>query len=135
MDAPVVLLSIDLDPVPCYHAIHGLRRPQTQPDTLCSTKLSPDFSSFSPNTGCARPFCIGADLHSDPLGAAKLKEAARGGHELANHSQNHPYALTRLSAEEIRNEILRGHETILASTGQAPGGLSGSRLYDQRDSP
>ena len=56
-------------------------------------------------------------------GRQLLRQAADAGHEMANHSHNHPYALTRLSPERIAEEIAQAHEAITDATGQAPVGF------------
>jgi peptidoglycan/xylan/chitin deacetylase (PgdA/CDA1 family) len=55
-------------------------------------------------------FVLGMKLESR-AGLALVRRAANEGHLIGNHSFSHPM-LTRLSAQEIRSELLRTHDLI-----------------------
>ncbi len=61
-------------------------------------------------------FLVGSRVKSYPDIA---RRAAQEGHELANHTFRHPY-MKRLSAEGIREEILKTQQMITDATGQKP---------------
>ena len=106
-------VSVDIDSLRFYHQIHGLpwnADPQS-PDpayTHAMPRLLDLFASFGIR---ATLFVIGEDVHI-PEHAELLKRAVAEGHELANHTYHHPYRLTRLSPEELEQEIALGEEHI-----------------------
>jgi hypothetical protein len=53
-----------------------------------------------------------------------LREAARRGHEIANHTQSHPYGFLQLSPDEMAREIEEAQETLSALS---PEPISGFR--------
>src|ERR1017187_4765305 len=98
-------VSVDLDEIPNYFAIHGLPEPTGRERTLVYdvaidrlTRLAQDLSI--PLT----LFAIGADL-TRPEAAARLRDARQAGFEIANHSLDHRYDLVRLGRAEIRRQI------------------------------
>jgi len=116
-------VSVDLDEIPNYFHIHGLDVPatgvaslvyDTAIDRLCDFAKVGDFPLTL--------FAIGADLERRES-AARLRLAGDSGHELANHSLNHRYDLTRLGKDEIRREIEGGREAIRRATGKTPTGF------------
>ena len=111
-------VSIDIDTLICYAQIHGLVTSSTGPAPLGApadsiyTHALPRFLDMFDEYGIrATLFVIGKDAEH-PEHAAILRDAAERGHELANHSYNHLYGLTRLSAAGIAAEISRGTEVI-----------------------
>ncbi|MDN0198175.1 polysaccharide deacetylase family protein [Streptomyces sp. S.PNR 29] len=48
-----------------------------------------------------------------------VRAAAKAGHEVGNHSWNHP-DLTRLTPQQIASQINRTSAAIMAATGKAP---------------
>lgn len=61
-------------------------------------------------------FLLGKNVET---GQDKVKKMVASGHQLGNHSWNHP-DLTRLSAEEIRKQIDQTNEVIKTYAGEAP---------------
>lgn len=119
-------VSIDLDPLRCYHEIHGLS-PLPGDSPLVNVVLQralPRFLALCDELGIAATlFVVGEDLHRDALGRETLRQAAQAGHELANHSFAHPYALSRLDRAVIEREVGDCHLALQALTGQAPVGF------------
>jgi hypothetical protein len=66
---------------------------------------------------------VGADVADDPAGRALLGELARHGHELGNHTHNHPYELVRLGRAAINAEVATAHGVIAEVAGQPPIGF------------
>ncbi len=115
-------ISVDLDEIPNYFAIHGL-----EPDLAASTAVYDvaldRLESFA--QGARVPltlFAVGSDL-SREASAKRLAAARSRGHEIGNHSLDHRYDLVRLSAREIAEQIERGAEMITRATGEAPVGF------------
>jgi hypothetical protein len=65
-------------------------------------------------------FVIGRDVADH---AALLKQIAAAGHELANHTMNHPKQLVRLSPADVAKEIADCGRCIEAAAGVAPVGF------------
>ncbi|BDG10173.1 polysaccharide deacetylase family protein [Anaeromyxobacter paludicola] len=117
-------LSIDLDALRHYHRIHGL------PDPPAGAGPDPVYAKATARFGelCARlgvrgtVFAVGEEL-ADPAAAAAVRALARGGHEIANHTFSHDYALTRLPADALAAEVARGAAAIAAAVGTPPCGF------------
>lgn len=115
-------VSVDLDEIPNYYAIHGLV-PEGRGATAVYDVAVPRLSALSASAQVPLTlFAIGADL-ARPEAAASLRAAKDRGAEMANHSLDHRYDLTRLSKDEIRAQIVGGIEAITAATGTAPIGF------------
>jgi peptidoglycan/xylan/chitin deacetylase (PgdA/CDA1 family) len=116
-------ISVDLDEIPNYFAIHGLSPPSGPGATavydLALRRLGELASALAvPLT----LFAIGSDLaRSDAAG--RLREMAAGGHEIGNHTLDHRYDLTRLERAEIERQIVSGADVIQSATGQRPSGF------------
>lgn len=122
---PRLPVSVDLDGLGCYYAIHGLGEPPPAPARhLVLRRCLPRFLDlFARHAVQATFFVVGADLHADPEGRAILADLARSGHELANHTHTHPYHFTRLPRAEMAGEIDRAHAAIADVAGRAPTGF------------
>lgn len=118
-------ISVDLDGLGCYYAIHGLGEPPPPPARhLVLRKCLPRFLDLFARHGVQGTFfVVGSDLERDPDGRAILSDLARAGHELANHTHTHPYHFTRLGRAEMAEEIDRAHAAIGDVAGRAPTGF------------
>jgi peptidoglycan/xylan/chitin deacetylase (PgdA/CDA1 family) len=115
-------LSVDLDDVACYAAIHGLPAPPAEVAHAIYENALPRLARLFADEGLAATFfAIGSDLEH-PDNAARLAELARAGHEIANHSYGHLYDLTRRDRATIRAEIERGIDAIERAVGERPSG-------------
>ena len=106
------ILSLDLDDLACYHAIHGLEAPPPDKARLALEVWLPRFLDvFAKLDVQATIFVIGRDLERDLTeggrGAANLRRALAEGHELANHSHAHDYAMHTWAAPEIAADLRR----------------------------
>lgn len=119
-------LSVDLDEIPCYAAIHGLPVPEPRAARAIYERALPRLAALFADEGVpATFFAIGTDLLGSP-GAdnrARLAALAAAGHEIGNHSLSHRYDLTRLDRSTIRREIEGGAELIEQATGARPVGF------------
>jgi peptidoglycan/xylan/chitin deacetylase (PgdA/CDA1 family) len=121
------IVSLDLDDLACYHAIHGLDAPAPELAGLVLETWLPRFLDvFAKLEVRATIFVIGRDLERDleagGRGAAVLGRALAEGHELANHSHAHAYDLHRWSDEAIAAD-LRHCDTLLRRLGANPRGF------------
>lgn len=115
-------LSVDLDEIGCYAAIHGLDVPSECANAI-HDRAVPRLAQFFARQGVpATFFAIGADL-GRPENAAAVRGLHAAGHEVANHSYSHFYDLTRRSRDEVRMDVLRGGEAIERVTGAPPVGF------------
>lgn len=122
MSAPLAALSVDLDEIGCYAAIHGLPPPSDDSARAIYRKALPRLRRlFDALDVRATFFAIGADV--DDANGAALRALVEEGHEVANHSSAHLYDLTRRSDAEIRAEIRDGADAIERATGVRPVGF------------
>ncbi len=126
MTNKLAAVSVDLDEIDCYAAIHGLDQASLIDEDArraiyrrALPRLTGLFERLSiPVTF----FAIGRDLvHDDNRRALAALHAQ--GHEIANHSLNHFYDLTRREREVQRAEIAGGADAIEAAVGVRPRGF------------
>lgn len=115
-------ISVDLDEVACYEAIHGVATNDAPADVIydyCVPRLAELFASYDLR---ATFFVIGSSLER-----AENRERVRAlhaaGHEIANHSYSHPYDLTRQIRVEIARDISAGADAIENAVGVRPVGF------------
>ena len=116
-------VSVDLDEIPNYFAIHGLVEPQGTAANAVYDLALDRLDTFS--RAAALPltlFAIGADLKRAEA-ASRLRRMADRGHEIANHSLDHRYDLTRLDRREMERQVVDGAKAIEAATGRRPTGF------------
>ena len=129
-------LSVDLDEVHHYRAIHGLSAPASASAHPVYDIAIPRFEAWASAAGLELTFfAVGADT-ARPESAQALSRLARAGHEIGNHSLEHRYDLTLLSQQEMRRQVQASAAAIEAATGvaprgfRAPGYLMNDRLAD-----
>ncbi len=119
----ILCVSVDLDPLDAYYAIHGIGpAPAALRDHLSAVAI-PRFREVFERLGIpATFFAVGEDLASDRVAAA-LGEAVAVGHEVGNHTHTHPYDFLDLPVARRAAEVARCHDRILEATGVAPVGF------------
>jgi peptidoglycan/xylan/chitin deacetylase (PgdA/CDA1 family) len=116
-------VSVDLDEIPNYFAIHGLPEPVGSARTLVYDVALDRLGDLASELAVPLTlFAIGNDL-SRAESAAKLKAFASSGFEIANHSLDHRYDLVRLGRAEMRRQVLEGARAIERATGALPVGF------------
>ena len=116
-------VSVDLDEIPNYFAIHGLPEPTGPERNLVYDVAVDRLSKLAGELEIPLTFfVIGSDLDR-PEAAEKVRAASRAGFEIANHTLDHRYDLVRLGREEIRRQIEEGARAIERATGKAPVGF------------
>lgn len=115
-------ISVDLDEIRHYFAIHGISAEGPAARAVYERAL-PRFADLAEGAGLPLTFfVVGADLER-PGNGARLRALAERGHELGNHTFDHQYDLTRREASEIREQIERANQAIATGTGQCPTGF------------
>jgi peptidoglycan/xylan/chitin deacetylase (PgdA/CDA1 family) len=115
-------VSIDLDELHHYYAIHGLSEPARGEHGVYDTALTRAAAWARSLDLPLTLFAIGRDL-ARPESAQALAQLARAGHEIGNHSLSHRYDLTLRSRAEIEHEVAGGSAAIRAATGLSPSGF------------
>ena len=121
------IVSVDLDDLACYHAIHGLAPPPDAAAGVVLERCLPRFLELFAAIGArATFFVIGRDLQRDAAsggaGSKLLRQALAAGHELGNHSFAHAYEMVTWSPAEIY-EDLRRCDVLLRGLGARPTGF------------
>lgn len=117
-------VSVDLDDLDCYHAVHGIGDPAPR---VALTRWLPRFLTlFDALRVRATFFVIGRDLEADldaaGEGAANLRRAVAAGHELASHSYAHDYRMSSWEVGDIRTDLARC-DRLLRRLGATPAGF------------
>ena len=121
------ILSVDLDDVGCYHAIHGLPPPGPEAAGAVLERCLPRFLELLDQLQSrATFFVVGRDLQRDlqagGRGAAILRQALAAGHELGNHSFAHAYDLVKWEPAAIYDDVRRC-DVLLRGLGARPTGF------------
>lgn len=128
---PLVSVSVDLDPIPCYYRIHALGEPPPELRDVVMTRALPRLAELFARHGVrATWFVVGDDLDDGAVGASSAAAAREllaarvaAGDELGNHSQRHHYDLARRSPAEIAREIDECDQRLRALTGRPIAGF------------
>lgn len=121
-------VSVDLDEVHHYERIHGLSSERSASSSDAGRSLVYDVAlpravDFAERLGVPLTlFAVGRDL-SRPASATALRAAISAGHLAENHSLGHRYDLTRLTAAEMRAEVVGGADAIEEAVGRRPVGF------------
>ncbi len=116
-------VSVDLDEIPNYFAIHGLPEPTGPARTLVYDVAIDRLLALARELEIPLTlFAVGSDL-GRAESAAKLRAAREAGCEIANHSMDHRYDLVRLGRSEIRRQVSDGARAIERATGAKPVGF------------
>ncbi|MGC4094716.1 MAG: polysaccharide deacetylase family protein [Polyangiaceae bacterium] len=98
-------VSVDLDEIHHYFAIHGLGTPPERTAHAVYDLALERCFAFARELGIPLTlFVVAADLER-PENVRALRRALELGHEIGNHSKDHLYDLTRRSPEEQREQV------------------------------
>jgi hypothetical protein len=115
-------VSIDLDELHHYFAIHGLAAPEAAAH-LVYDRAVPRASDWAQGLGLPLTFfAVGSDLERSENAETARALLARG-HELANHTLSHHYDLTLRARDEMVREVAGGIDAIVRATGTHPHGF------------
>jgi peptidoglycan-N-acetylglucosamine deacetylase len=116
-------VSVDLDEIPFYFQIHGLPEPAGPERGAVYDLALERLERFAADAKIPLTlFAVGADL-SRPDAARRLRAARDAGHEIANHSLDHRYDLTRLPYGDVLRQIDGGAQAIHDAVGERPVGF------------
>jgi hypothetical protein len=117
-------ISVDLDEIPHYFALHGLTAPGDSAAAHAVADVAlPRIATFAAAQQIPITlFAVGQDLARSTTAAA-LRALSDRGHAVENHSFSHRYDLVRLPRGAVQDEIARGAEAIAQATGRAPIGF------------
>ena len=116
-------ISVDLDEIPDYFAIHGLPDPTGPERSLVYDVAVDRLSALAAELDLPLTlFAIGDDLKR-PEAASRLRAASQRGFEIADHSLDHRYDLVRLGREGVRRQIQAGADAIEQAVGARPVGF------------
>ena len=137
MAEKLAALSVDLDEIDNYAAIHGIAGKLGINHTAIYDKAIARLSALFAREGVpATFFAIGRDLVDRPENGAKLRALSDAGHEIGNHSLSHFYDLTRRDELTQHREVRGGADAIEAAVGvrpvgfRAPGYTITDRLFE-----
>ncbi|MEO8800965.1 MAG: polysaccharide deacetylase family protein [Polyangiaceae bacterium] len=115
-------VSVDLDEVPNYFQIHGLT-PSAPAETAVYDVALGRLAELARSEKIPLTlFAVGQDL-ARRESAAALAAMRKDGHEIANHTLDHRYDLTRLSRDAIAAQIEEGADAIEKAVGVRPVGF------------
>jgi peptidoglycan/xylan/chitin deacetylase (PgdA/CDA1 family) len=116
-------LSVDLDEIGVYAALHGLSTPEGRAQHAVYDLGLDRLDEFARAHELPLSlFAVGLDLQRSE-NANRLRRAAESGYEIGNHSLGHRMDLTRLGHDEMLGEVQAGADMLLAATGQRPVGF------------
>ena len=116
MSLKTASVGVDVDALKYYFQIHGLD-PAKASDKAWSLGV-PRFLDLFDEVGCAGTFyCVASDLE-DELPQSMIKEMARRGHEIGNHTLDHNYRLTQLPDAEIYHQVAESKLRLESTAGQ-----------------
>jgi len=116
-------ISIDLDEIRHYFAIHGLSGSASAAANAVYDRALARFDDLAAGERVPLTyFVVGADV-ARPENVVALRRAAEHGHELANHTLDHFYDLSRRSQAEIVAQIEGANTAVAEATGVRPTGF------------
>lgn len=127
MNQPAACISVDLDTLHHYRAIHGLSSQgdasdQRAPDLTYAIGVARALELFDEFNIASTLFVIGRDVEV-PEHLELLRVAHEQGHELANHTYEHRYDLRHQPAHIRDVDIARGEQAIERVAGLRPVGF------------
>lgn len=124
-------ISVDLDEIACYSAIHGLT-PAAESHAVYDLALERIRDFAVSLTLPLTLFVVASDLEREES-ATTLRRVVSDGHEIANHSLDHWYDLTRRERVEQTHQVVEANRRIEARLGVRPRGFRapGYTMTDQ----
>jgi hypothetical protein len=120
---PVLTVQVDVDTTKNLFAFYGLSTPAEYEDNVTYRSALPRFAELFESLGVrATFFVIGQDLNNE-ANREIIRQLSAAGHEVANHTQTHPYNFARLNRQQKRQEIAQAEQSIENVTGHKPVGF------------
>ncbi len=114
-------ITVDLDGPPEYGALHGLDLRTVSPTVMFEAPLTRFTDACRTAGGFGTLFAIGRDVTTTT--GPNLKRLVEQGFEIASHSQDHDYGLSRRPLPAILANLREAHTRLAEATGQAPQGF------------
>jgi hypothetical protein len=113
------VISVDLDPLTAYYEIHGLGEAPKQVHGTILANALPRFEALLAELDVpATFFVVGREIEGSEQAQHTLRRMADAGHEIGNHTYDHPYELNRLPAGVIEQEIAQAHDVVANLIGE-----------------
>jgi hypothetical protein len=123
INSPVLTVQVDVDGLTNLRQFYGLDVSLEDKDTTVYQLALPRFAELFESLGVrATFFVIGEDL-TLASNRDMVRQLYVTGHEIANHTQTHPYHFNRLSRQHKRDEIVQAGNAIVSITGHTPVGF------------
>lgn len=106
----IACINVDVDPLICYYAIHGIGTSGISDDPIYLNGIRRFIELFDKNS-IKGTFFITSYGFSEK-NSEILREIVHSGHEIADHSFSHNYQLTRLPKDEIFQEIKKNKDFL-----------------------
>lgn len=116
-------VTLDVDGVRHYHAIHGLPPSDGASDPCVEVGVRRFLDMCERFDVKATIFVVTQDLAKDSPLTALLSRAANQGHEIASHSHAHAYDMSRHSRAAIDDDVAQSSAAIERATGTRPRGF------------
>jgi peptidoglycan-N-acetylglucosamine deacetylase len=128
-------VSVDLDEIPNYASIHGISLTSEAANAVYEVAVGRLVEWSARREFPLTLFTVGSDLRRAE-NALRLRRASEHGHEIANHSLDHFYDLTRRSPSVMREQVEIAADLIERAVGvrpvgfRAPGYTTTDALYE-----
>ncbi len=130
---PVLTVQVDVDGLHNLLAFYGFEPGTSVSDQIVYRLALPRFAELFEACGVhATFFVIGEDLH-DRTNQDMVRQLHVAGHEIANHTQTHPYHFNQLSPAQKHREIAQADQAIAHIIGQKPVGFRAPGYDVDRD--
>lgn len=119
----LVAVSVDLDEVSEYLAIHGLPPSAGTAEHLVYEVALPRLQAWAHRESIPLTLFVIARDAQRAQAAEALRASVAAGAEIGNHSLDHRYDLTRLQGGDLRRQITRAQDILAAEVGERPVGF------------
>ena len=119
----ICCVSVDVDGIEHYQAIHGLNPANSGSSGLAHTLGVERLCQWAESLGVPLTwFVIARDTDNEAF-VRLIRAALNRGHELASHSLDHRYDLVRLPVEVQRVQVVQAQEILERKCGRCPVGF------------
>ena len=122
-DLRVAALSVDLDEIHHYAAIHGLEAGELGGERAIYRSALGRFESLFEELDVPATFFAVAEDAKVGLNGDRLRALVQPGHEVASHTLTHRYDLVRQSRAVMEVEVGESLEVLADATGERPVGF------------
>lgn len=120
---PLLSVQVDVDTERDLLGFYGIEYVEEDKENIVYTRALPRFAElFAELHIRATFFVVGRDLVCD-ASRAVVRGLSSAGHEIANHTQTHPFRFAAMGTQEKRREIQDAGTMIESVTGDRPAGF------------